>query len=415
MGNEKETGRHGGDEEVQESIVEMKEEKKVWDKIRDGKSKKFYKEKKSKVKKAVAMAKGCAHEDLYARMETKEGEKELCRLARQRDRRGKDAQHLRVIKDENGNVLVSSEAVLKRWKEYFEKLINEKNNRNPRTEEAEVVNEEVNCVSREEVKNALRKMKKGKAAGPDELPVEVWKCTGEMGIKFLTRLFNQLLVSEHPEEWRRSVFIPIYKNKGDTQCCENYRGIKLMSHTMKVWERIIEARLRDRVEISKQQYGFMPGKGTNDAMFALRMLMEKYREGQRELHCVFVDLEKAYDRVPREEQWYCMRKTETVEKYVQFVQDMYEESETVVRCAVETTESFKVKVGLHQGSALSPFVYAVILDRLMDEVRREPPWTMLFANDIVICKEATKEVERRLESFNYSLERRERFVHKRRK
>ena len=52
---------------------------------------------------------------------------------------------------------------------------------------------------------------------------------------------------------------------------------------MKEWERIIEARLRDRVEISKQQYGFMPGKGTIDPMFALRMLMEKYRKGQREL------------------------------------------------------------------------------------------------------------------------------------
>ena len=69
-----------------------------------------------------------------------------------------------------------------------------------------------------------------------------------------------------------------------------------MSHAMKVWGRIIEARIRNRVEISKQQYGFMPGKGTTDAMFAIRMLMEKYREGQRELHCVFVDLEKAYDR-----------------------------------------------------------------------------------------------------------------------
>ena len=193
----------------------------------------------------------------------------MYRLARQRDRAGKDVQHVRVIKDENGNVMVNSEAVLKRWKEYFEKLINEENNREPRTEETEMVNEEVNCVSREEVKNALRRMKKGKAVGPDELPVEVWKCMGEMGIKFLTRLFNRLLMGERmPEEWRRSVLIPIYKNKGDAQCCGNYRGIKLMSHTMKVWKRIIETRLRDRVEISKQQYGFMPKNGTTDAMFA---------------------------------------------------------------------------------------------------------------------------------------------------
>ena len=155
--------------------------------------------------------------------------------------------------------------------------MNEENNKEARTEEAEVANEEVNCVSREEVKNAaLRRMKKDKAAGPDELPVKVWKCMGKMGIKFLTRLFNRLLIGERmPEEWRRSVLIPIYK--GDAQCCGKYRGMKLMSHTMKVWERINEARLRDRVEISKQQYEFMPGKGTTDAMFALRMLMEKYR------------------------------------------------------------------------------------------------------------------------------------------
>ena len=77
------------------------------------------------------------------------------------------------MKDENGNVMVSSEALLKRWKEYFEKLMNEENNRKPRTEEVELVNEEVICVSREEVNNALRRMKKGKAVGLDELPVEV--------------------------------------------------------------------------------------------------------------------------------------------------------------------------------------------------------------------------------------------------
>ena len=91
-----------------------------------------------------------------------------------------------------------------------------------------------------------------------------------------------------------------------------------------------------------------------------------------------------------------MRKLGIVEKYVQLVQDMYEGSETVVRCAVGTTKIFKVKIGLHQGAALSPFLFAVIMERLADEVRTEPPRTMLFADDIVICEETRKEVEQRL-------------------
>lgn len=147
-------------------------------------------------------------------------------------------------------------------------------------------------------------MKSGKAVGPDDIPVEVWKCLGEVSVEFLTRLFNQILESERmPEEWRKSVLVPIFKNKGDVQHCGNYRGIKLMSHTMKLWERVVEARLRAEVSICEQQYGFMPRKRTTDAIFALRLLVEKYRECQRELHCVFVDLEKAYDRVLREEAW----------------------------------------------------------------------------------------------------------------
>ena len=93
-----------------------------------------------------------------------------------------------------------------------------------------------------------------------------------------------------------------------------------------------------------------------------------------------------------------MGKSGIVENYVRLVQDMYEGSETVVRCAIGTTESFKIKVGLHQGSALSPFLFAVIMEKLTDEVRREPPWTMLFADDIVSCEETREEVERRLES-----------------
>ena len=186
----------------------------------------------------------------------------------------------------------------------------------------------------------------------------------------MTRLFNKELVGERmPEEWRKSMLIPINKNKGDAQCCRGYRSIKLMSHTIKIREKIIEARLKD-AEISKQQYGFMSGKGTIDAMFCLTNVDGKIQGRPRATLCIYVDQEKAYDRVPREELWYCTRKSGMKKKYVRLVQDMYEGSETMVRCEVGTTESFKVKVGLQQGSALSPFLFAVIMDKLTDGVRR---------------------------------------------
>ncbi|KAK3548924.1 hypothetical protein QTP70_021691 [Hemibagrus guttatus] len=86
--------------------------------------------------------------------------------------------------------------------------------------------------------------------------------------------------------------------------------------------------------------------------------------------------------------------------------DMYERSRTVVRCAVGQTEEFKVEVGLHQGSALSPFLFAIVTDQLSEEVRQESPWTMMFADDIVICSESREQVEENLERWRFALERR---------
>ena len=121
---------------------------------------------------------------------------------------------------------------------------------------------------------------------------------------------------------------------------------------------------------------------------------------------MFVDLEKAYDKVPREEVWYCMRKSGLAEKYVRIVQNMYDDSITAVRCAVGVTEGFEVKVGLHQGSALSPCLFAMMTDRMTDDIREEALWTMMFADDIVICSESKDWVEEKLESWRYALERR---------
>ncbi|KAK3548147.1 hypothetical protein QTP70_004845 [Hemibagrus guttatus] len=118
------------------------------------------------------------------------------------------------------------------------------------------------------------------------------------------------------------------------------------------------------------------------------------------------DSEKVYDRVPREELWYCMRKSGVAEKYVGVVQDMYERSRAVVRRVVGQTEEFKMEVGLHQELALKSFLFAMVMDQLSEEVRQESPWTMMFADYIVIYSESREQVEENLERWRFVLERR---------
>ena len=190
-----------------------------------------------------------------------------------------------------------------------------------------------------------------------------------------------------PDEWRRNVLVPLYKDKGDIKECGNYRGIKLMSHSMYLWKREIETRIRKEVTIAEQQFGFMPGRSTTDAIFCLRMLLEKWTERQKAAHCVFIDLEKAYDRVPREELLECLRLAETSECYITIIKDMYDGATTTVRSAAGLNEEFKEGVRLHQGSALSPFHFAIIMDKLTEDIRKDAPWDMLFADDIVLSRQ----------------------------
>ncbi|KAK3544140.1 hypothetical protein QTP86_002971 [Hemibagrus guttatus] len=186
------------------------------------------KELQRRVKREVSKAKQKAYDELYTRLDTREGQKDLYRLARQRDRDGKDVQQVRVIKDRDGRVLTSEESVQRRWKEYFEELMNEENEREKRVEGVNSVEQKVDKIRKDEVRKSLKRMKSGKAVGPDDIPVEVWKCLGEAAVEFLTSLFNRVLESERmPEEWRRSVLVPIFKNKGDVQSCSNYRGDKV--------------------------------------------------------------------------------------------------------------------------------------------------------------------------------------------
>ncbi|KAK3555889.1 hypothetical protein QTP86_029801, partial [Hemibagrus guttatus] len=211
-------------EEVQDSIQRKRLAKKKWDMDRTEENRQEYKELQRRVKREVSKAKQKAYDELYTRLDTREGE-DLYRSDRQTDRDGKDVQQVRVIKDRDGRVLTSEDSVQRRWKEYFEELMNEENEKEKRVEGVNSVEQKVDKIRKDEVRKASKRMKSGKAVGPDDILVEVWKCLGEAAVEFLTSLFNRVLESERmPEEWRRNVLVPIFKNKDDVQSCSNYRG-----------------------------------------------------------------------------------------------------------------------------------------------------------------------------------------------
>ena len=250
-------------------------------------------------------------------------------------------------------------------------------------------------ITVEEIRNQLAKMKGNKTSGPDLIPIEVWKKMGEQGIAFLEKVLNKAITSGIPSSWRLSELTPLFKGKGFILECSNYRGIKLiiLSHTLKLLERIIDQRVRNMLDLGNIQFGLRRGRSTTDPVFALKILQEKYSEKQKDLHMVFVDLKKAYDRVPRYLIWWAMRKRSVPEGYVMVIQDMYRGTKTRVKTRCGRTEYFEVKVGLHQGSAQSPFLFILIMDAFAEEARTKPPWAILFADDFVLVSETAEEVE----------------------
>ncbi|XP_021740395.1 uncharacterized protein LOC110706747 [Chenopodium quinoa] len=239
-----------------------------------------YKEAKIKAKTIIRQAIEKTYQEVYEKLDSKEGEKIIYKMVKRRQEARKDIGMVKCVKDKNQMVLVQEEDIKDRWKGYFDELFNGSNG--VVIGDTSVCDEEINMeyvrrIRRVEVEIALKKMKPKKTVGPDGVPIKVWRCFGKIGIDWLTNLFNKIWTTIGIlQDWRKSTLFPVYKNKGDAQDCSNYRGIKLMSNTMKLWERVIEHRLRACTSISDNKFGFMSGRYTMEAIHLIRQMMEHY-------------------------------------------------------------------------------------------------------------------------------------------
>ncbi|CAK1595248.1 unnamed protein product [Parnassius mnemosyne] len=391
-------------EEVKGALRNKKECFKQWQSSGLDDDRILYKTAKKLAKYKVAKQRNYSREKFYKRLENANNDRDIFKLAKQRHKNGLDIKINKYIKNENGLLLTEDNKINERWCQYYQKLLNEEFPSQPLNITPSVAGP-LNKISEEEVKRALKKIKNHKAVGPDSIPADLWKLLGPIAVQWLTKLFNQILTSmKIPKSWRHSYLVPFYKNKGDVSDCGNYRGIKLTSHTLKLWERILNNRLCQLVSISDNQCGFAPGRSTTDAIQAIRILMEKHRTNREDLHLVFIDLEKAFDRIPRKLVWEAMRAQQIPELYIHLVHDMYQNISTQVRSLAGLSEPFQVKVGVHQGSALSLFLFNLSLDYLTKDIQSPLPWCMLYADDIVLIDKCAIRLQATLEQWRQALE-----------
>jgi Reverse transcriptase (RNA-dependent DNA polymerase) len=170
-----------------------------------------------------------------------------------------------------------------------------------------------------------------------------------------------------------------------------------MSHTMKLWERVIEHRLRKLTTVSKNQFGFMPGRSTMEAIFLIRQLMKRHREQKKDLYMIFIDLEKAYDKIPKNIMWWALKRKLVPTKYVTLIKDMYTNVVTCVRACDGESDTFSIKIELHQGSALSLYILTLVMDEITKDIQGDIPWCMLFTDDVVLIDEIRIRVNQKLE------------------
>lgn len=292
-----------------------------------------------------------------------------------RDLESKPPKSLTVIKDKQGNLKTQLEEVLSCWEEHFKAHLNKsfprEDNAIETIPEPPINDEPTPDISLDEVRKAIKRCKFRKAPGIDQITAEAIRYGGDTMAQVLHKMIKHIWSNEcTPSDWSKMLVSPIHK-KGDRLNPANYRAVSLLSIPGKIFSQILLDRIKTKTEsfIKESQFGFRPDRGTVDAIFITRQIIEKAREHNMELHLNFIDFKSAFDTIWRAALWKMLRSIGIDEKIVKIIENLYEDTQCAVVIEGNLTEWFTVEVGVRQGCLLSPTLFNIFLDFVMEDLK----------------------------------------------
>ncbi|VDP51811.1 unnamed protein product [Schistosoma curassoni] len=219
---------------------------------------------------------------------------------------------------------------------------------------------------------AVRQIKNGKAAGPDNILAEALKSDIEATTNMLHLLFKKIWEEEQvPMDWKEGHLVKIPK-KGGLSKCENYRRITLLSVPGKVFNRVLLNRMKDAADarLRDQEAGFRKDRSFTDQIATLRIIVEQSTEWNWSLYVNFIDYEKAFDNVDRRPLWERRRHYRVPEKIVDIIRNLCDGLQCEVVHGGQLTDAFQLGTGVKQGCLLSPFLFLLVVH---DDRQARPP------------------------------------------
>ena len=266
------------------------------------------------------------------------------------------------VRDIDGTLLTDNAHILKCWADHFQSVLNQPSSFDDCVLDelpSWTVDEDLDVApTLDEVRKAVDQMSSGRAPGIDGIPAEVLMNGASCLLERLTELFSTIWNEEAvPQDFKDAVIVHLYKHKGDRACCDNHRGISLLSIAGKVLARVLLNRLSHHVYcndiIPENQSGFRAGRGTMDMIFTARQLQEKCREEHQDMYAIFVDVTKAFDTVSRRGLWMVLWQIRCPEKFDKIIQSFHDGMQGQVIDEGELSELFSISNGTKQCCVLA--------------------------------------------------------------